>query len=203
MRHPLTTALHAHWNKLRGSRPAPDRAEFDPRDMAGFIANTFIVETEGVAPFRLAGSKLCALFGNELKGRSFLALFDVDDRLALADTMEQARRCTAPLILSVDAETATGHHLPLEFALLPMASNGTVGTRYIGAFGVFGDDFWAGRDTVVSIKLKGMRYLIQTDDAAELDHYVHPLVAVAGVPTTPRPRANGRPFLSVLRGGRA
>ena len=77
-------ALFQYWNRLRHGRPAPKRTEVEPADIKTLLADTFILErdTRSEAVFRLAGTRLCAVFGRELKGFSFPSLWrDKDQRL--------------------------------------------------------------------------------------------------------------------------
>ena len=68
--------LFHYWNRLRDGRPAPKRSEVEPADIKSLLADTFILErdTRGEAVFRLAGTRLCASYGRELKGFSFPSL---------------------------------------------------------------------------------------------------------------------------------
>ena len=70
MKHEKSTSLFQYWNRLRGNRPAPRRTEIEPADIKANLADTFILEqdTRGRPMFRLAGTRLCATFGRELKG---------------------------------------------------------------------------------------------------------------------------------------
>ena len=63
-----TIALFQYWNRLRDGRPAPRRTEVEPADIKTLLADTFILEkdTRGEAVFRLAGTRLCAIYGREL-----------------------------------------------------------------------------------------------------------------------------------------
>ncbi|TIN14099.1 MAG: PAS domain-containing protein, partial [Mesorhizobium sp.] len=76
--------LFHYWNRLRDGRPAPKRSEVEPADIKSLLADTFILEkdTRGEAVFRLAGTRLCAVYGRELKGFSFPSLWrEKDQRL--------------------------------------------------------------------------------------------------------------------------
>ena len=76
--------LFQYWNRLRDGRPAPKRSEVEPADIKSLLADTFILErdTRGQAVFRLAGTRLCAYYGRELKGFSFPSLWrEKDQRL--------------------------------------------------------------------------------------------------------------------------
>src|SRR5262249_22785166 len=77
-------ALFQYWNRLRAGRPAPKRTEIEPADIKSLLADTYILEKDarGEAVFRLAGTRLCATYGRELKGFTFASLWkDKDQRL--------------------------------------------------------------------------------------------------------------------------
>ena len=77
MKHAATRMLFSYWDALRGERAAPDRGEIEPGEIRHILADTFILENEdGPARFRLAGTRLCALFGCELKNAPFSAIWD-------------------------------------------------------------------------------------------------------------------------------
>ena len=69
MKHPSSRDLYAYWNERRGSRLAPERADIEPSAIRQVLGDTFVLAADSVAqhPFRLAGTRLCALFGRELK----------------------------------------------------------------------------------------------------------------------------------------
>ena len=79
-------ALFQYWNRLRDGRPAPKRTEIEPADIKSLLADTFILErdTRGEAVFRLAGTRLCAIYGRELKGFSFPSLWREKDQRLIA-----------------------------------------------------------------------------------------------------------------------
>src|SRR5215470_9638016 len=78
MRHSASRALFAHWNERRGTRAVPERGDIEPAAIRAELGDIFIL---GVDPgedlrFRVAGTRVCALFGRELKGEGFIALWD-------------------------------------------------------------------------------------------------------------------------------
>ena len=74
MKHPSTRELFDYWNARRGRRLAPERDDIEPGHIRRVLADTFIFAfDEGKGhPFRLAGTRVCALFGRELKGEAFM-----------------------------------------------------------------------------------------------------------------------------------
>src|SRR5262249_56608183 len=83
---PMKTAparrMYAYWNERRGTRLAPERGDIEPGAIREILGDSFIVsfEADHDHPFRLAGTRVCALFGHELKGSSFVQLWDLASR---------------------------------------------------------------------------------------------------------------------------
>ena len=77
MKHAASRELYAYWQEKRGTRPAPERTEIEPGAIRGVLADAFILALDRGSghPIRLAGTRLCALFGREIKGESFLDLW--------------------------------------------------------------------------------------------------------------------------------
>src|SRR5690606_30633432 len=79
-------ALFQYRNRLRDELREPNRTEIEPADNTTLLADTFILEkdTRGEAVFRLAGTRLCATYGRELKGFSFPSLWREKDQRLVA-----------------------------------------------------------------------------------------------------------------------
>jgi hypothetical protein len=73
MRNQATRAVFDYWINLKGDRSAPLRTEVDPTALRHLLPHLFIaaVDEEGVLAFRLAGTRICDLFGRELRGTAF------------------------------------------------------------------------------------------------------------------------------------
>jgi hypothetical protein len=138
MDHPNTQALHSYWNDLRRGRDAPYRSEIDPRRIRGALDTMFILETtaEGGLRFRLAGTRLCELTGQELRGRpaEMLMIFGHEREFTLA-----ARRTLEEPgvgVMRVRAEhqrDPSGKSWAGEILLLPMRSEMGDMSRILGA----------------------------------------------------------------------
>ena len=98
MKHAASRELYAYWQEKRGSRPAPERTEIEPGAIRGVLADAFILSLDRTArhPIRLAGTRMCALFGREIKGESFL------------DLWASTNRATMEGLLSILADECTG-----------------------------------------------------------------------------------------------
>ena len=82
MKHASTRALFDYWNTQRGHRAAPERADIDPAAIRHALGDTFMLAADFVDQlrFRLAGTRVCALFGREIKGEGFTALWSEASR---------------------------------------------------------------------------------------------------------------------------
>ena len=186
MDHPNTQALHGYWNELRAGRDAPYRSEIDPRKIRGALETMFILETtpEGGLRFRLAGTRLCELTGEELRGRSAenLMIFGHEREIAslARRTLEEpgvgVMRVRAEHRREPSAESFSG-----EMILLPMRSELGDMTRILGAVNLTE----APRRTLGALDLR-LRCL----GARMLDIDVDPDLALSGAGDMPlRPEA--------------
>ena len=77
MKHPSSREFFAYWDKKRGAARAPDRADIDPAAVRGLLGDIFVLSCEPNLgfPFRVAGTRVCALAGPRPQGQSFAALF--------------------------------------------------------------------------------------------------------------------------------
>ncbi len=124
MKHPSVRAFFAYWDRKRGFAAAPTRADFAPDAVRHLLGDAFVVAGHPAAagyPVRVAGTRLCALFGHDIKGRSFPGLFtpasqpDCEAMLAAAleDTLATVAGASAIL---------PGRTIHLELLLLPFAA---------------------------------------------------------------------------------
>ena len=73
MKHPSSSAYFAYWNEKRAGARAPDRSELEPGAVRDLLGDIFVLsyDPDGGYPFRVAGTRVCALTGSDLKGQSF------------------------------------------------------------------------------------------------------------------------------------
>ena len=68
-------------------RARPDRSEIEPGAVRELLGDIFVLSYDNDAgyPFRVAGTRVCALLGRDLKDASFSALFTPDGRREIED----------------------------------------------------------------------------------------------------------------------
>ena len=97
MKHPSSREFFAYWDEKRGGARAPDRSEIEPGAVRELLGDIFVLSYDGAAgyPFRVAGTRVCALLGRDLKDQSFSALFAPDGRREIEDIIAVGRRGNA------------------------------------------------------------------------------------------------------------
>lgn len=160
MRHPSTKQLFEYWNLRRGDRAAPDRADIDPGAIRGILADTFILALDQAAghPFRIAGTRICAAFGRELKGESFLNLWDASSRGLVRDLTKIVGNEILGALANVRGTSNEGTH-ESELLLLPITYRGFPRARILGALTPRDPAHWVDGQTLTALSLGGFRYL--------------------------------------------
>jgi len=193
MKQASSRELFSYWVARRGTRVAPERGEIEPSAIRKALGDVFILEFDRVAghPFRLGGTRVCALFGRELKNERFIDLWEAGSRAALADLVDGIADEATGVVASASGRTAEGWTQDLELVLLPLAQRGDTHQRVIGALAPLSVPPWLGSATLGALALGNIRYL---DPAREA-----PTAArlVAGNLTAAR-----RATFTVLEGGR-
>ena len=113
------------------------------------LGDTFVLELDRHRryPFRLAGTRLCALFGRELKGESFIGLWQQPGQTAHARADRRRDEEKTGVVASVTGATADDRLLPvnLEMLLLPLAHSSRNEARVVGALAPLADALLARR----------------------------------------------------------
>lgn len=183
-----TRKMYTYWNARRGSRLAPERGDIEPGAIREILSDSFIVSFDDTAdhPFRLAGTRVCTLFGHELKGQPFVQLWDLASRNLVRTIAATVADEAGAIVAGVGARTAQGSSADLELLLLPLYHRGRIRHRLLGVLAPITVPYWLGAEQVVTLTLGAVRHLGPT---------VQPLDA-------PRfARDPARPRLTVYEGG--
>ena len=161
MEHASTRSLYRYWNRLRGERPAPERREIEPADISAALSETFILEViDGENfPFRLAGTRICAAFGREMKGENWLdgwAPADRDAQMALLITISQE---AAGAVLPFTGTNERDQDVLFEAIILPLKNRGDGYSRLLGCIAPLERPYWLGLQPVVRRQLSGLHMI--------------------------------------------
>jgi hypothetical protein len=181
MKHPSVRELYHYWNAQRGPRPAPERADIEPGAIRRALADTFILTYDPAAghAFRIAGTRLCAAFGRELRGAAFVNLWDQQSARTINDLIGAVTNESVGAVAGVRGCNADGDVLDFELVLLPLRHDTAADARLLGALAPQDLPYWFGMNPVGKLALGTIRYLGHEDrhgrntqalDAAESDH---------------------------------
>lgn len=134
MRLNTTIQIFEYWNKLRGSEIAPLRSQVEPGDVRQVLSSLFMLEStdSGRVTFRLAGTRICDLFGHDLGGNCLSDLWahgHEDIEKTAIGVMEHG----IPALLNATGYSTAGHRAAFEIILLPLRSNDGECDKLLGA----------------------------------------------------------------------
>ncbi len=170
MKHQATRDLYQYWQKLRGTRPAPERSEIEPADIRHLLGNTFILEVVSRREyrFRLAGTKVCALYGREMKGKDFAEFWDQKDREAVATMLSAITSDAAATVMGLSGRSDHGRDLPMEVIMLPLRQRNEGYTRILGSLSAMDDPFWIGIHPIMKQSISSMRLIWPDENPTRL-----------------------------------
>ncbi len=169
MKHPSARALYAYWDRLRKGRAAPERAEIDPADIGRLLGDIFLLENSESPrqAVRLAGTRLCALIGHEMRGRSFGAFFAADDRATLFGLLEGVADGQLPAVASLIGETDDDRTVELEMLLLPLRHRGRTHARMLGSIVPLDVPYWTGTAPLARLRIRTLRMIHPVESEAD------------------------------------
>jgi hypothetical protein len=157
MKHPSTREFFAYWDHKRGDARAPDRSDIEPGAVRELLGDTFVLsyDSEAGYPFRVAGTRVCALLGRDLKDMSFSGLFAAESRCEIEDIIGCVAEEMLAAIAGVTATSQAGSLAHLELLLLPFNARPHSPISLTGLLAPFEHDLTTLRD----FRLTSWRYL--------------------------------------------
>ena len=122
MKHPASREFFAYWDGKRGDARAPERSDIEPNAVRERLGDIFVLSCDASYPVRVAGTRVCAMFGRDLKDKSFPALFAAENRAEIEEIVGAVADEMLPAIAGLTATSSRGTLLHLELLLLPFNS---------------------------------------------------------------------------------
>lgn len=201
LKHKTSRELYDYWDRIRGGDPAPRRSDIEPGDIRSILADTFILEAEDrtTSLIRLAGTRMCALYGREIKGQGFFDFWSDDDRPAIATLATAVTEDGAGAVISANLFSSRQRPAHCEFLLLPLRHGGPAYDRVLGSCAAFERPFWFGSEPIIRQRIVSMR-LIWPDSRP---HFMRPFDRRSPPPPhVDGPGLRRRGHLFVLDGGK-
>jgi hypothetical protein len=163
MKHPSNREFFAYWDKKRGDGRAPDRTDIEPGAVRGLLGDIFVLSYDAGAgyPFRVAGTRVCALLGADLKDKSFSGLFEPGSRRDIEEIIAAVAEETLAAVAGLTATTPGGGP-PTHFELLLLPFN-TRAHEPVSLTGLLAP-FEAHQDCLGDFKLTSWRYMAHKPD---------------------------------------
>src|SRR4051812_35922322 len=157
MKHPSSREFFAYWDGKRGSARAPDRSEIEPGALRELLGDIFVLSYDPSAgyPFRVAGTRVCALLGCDQKGSSFSALFKPESRREIEDIIGIVAEEILAAVAGITATAEDGARVQLELLLLPFSNRAHAPLSLTGLLAPFA----AGLGAVRDFELTSWRYI--------------------------------------------
>lgn len=109
-----------YWYSLQKANSAPLRTQLDPTAIRSRLPDLFMLGWRDLdLVFRLAGTRVCELFGEELREQAFHDLWRPRDKDKLIDAALSAMRSELPVACDVSA-IQDSSAIPIEILLLPL-----------------------------------------------------------------------------------
>jgi len=142
---------------------APERGDIEPDAIRHVLGDSFFLAAGNAAnfPFRLAGTRMCALFGRELKSDSFFNLWSQADQAVMRKLMNVIVDEKVGVVAQATGRTTIGSPLVvnLELLMLPLLQRGPMDARVIGALVPVSVPFWLGARFVGTLELGALRHI--------------------------------------------
>jgi hypothetical protein len=177
MKHVASQELYAYWQDRRGTRPAPERADIAPGPIRHLLSDVFILALDRGAghPFRLAGTRVCAVFGRELKGERFIELWDAASQPIVSDLLAIVAGEQVGTVAGVAGQMTNGDAIELELLLLPLAATRPNLARTIGVLVPLETPDWLGVTAIDALTLGTRRHVGASIEEHRLPRLVRPL----------------------------
>ena len=157
MKHPSNREFFAYWDAMRGAARAPERSEIEPGAVRELLGDIFVLSYDTTAgyPFRVAGTRVSALLGRDLKDRSFSALFAPEGRREIEDIVTVVAEEMLAAVAGITATSQDGSVAHLELLLLPFNTRAHTPLSLTGLLAPFESQ----RSQLKDFKLTSWRYL--------------------------------------------
>ena len=135
MRSKATQAVYSYYQEVRADRLAPLRSEINPAGLKAYLPDLFFLhrEEDGLFRFRLAGTRMCTILGQELRGLTLTSVIEprAAHRMDLAAGALLASK--TPILCDATATDSYGQTIGLEWLMMPLYSNDGTCDRIFGS----------------------------------------------------------------------
>lgn len=145
---PAAQFLSTTWHALRVNHDLPPRRYFTPRLMAAYLPDIFILHHRGKSgiQFRLAGTRLCARHGQELRHKLFSDLWPTNHQVNTEEMLHSIANHNIALCAHLSGISHMQRQNDFELIILPVQHYEEI--QWIGAVIAHHDSYWLEADPI-------------------------------------------------------
>lgn len=188
--HPGSRALFRYWEAVRGEMSAPPRDWLDLQKIRMLVPHLFMIERRPgqIYAWRLAGTRVCQLWGKELTGRPAFAEGDRFERESISRLLDGVVDAHQPFVLRFRLHSDAGPSVAAELVGTPLRARQGNATYVFGVIMPFREVIRSQHDQVTSFELSTARTI-----------WTEP---VPGADRSASSRSNSQQAFQVINGGR-
>ena len=170
LRHPGSRALFRYWESIRGERSVAERADLDLKKIRSLVPWLCILERNPVRQayrWRLAGTGVCRIWGQELTGGELLDGWQPEDRANLASVFDRVVGLLQPCVTRLKAVSMDDEAVEVEMLGLPIRASTGSTVQILGSVLPFQESSWLGQVPLASLTLTSVK-VIWTEPVPEI-----------------------------------
>lgn len=193
---PVAQFLSTTWHALRENDEIPLRRHFTPRLMADYLPDIFVLHHKSAKgiQFRLAGTRLCARHGQELRHQSFSSLWPENHQVEMEEMLHSVADNNKPLCAQLSGISYMQRVNEFELILIPILHQDE--TQWLGAIATQQEPYWLIADPIHYYHLK-KSFLITHDNLQATKMQVN-AAKYASISKSPRKK----PAFRIIQGGK-
>lgn len=132
---PALFGILDYWNRKRGAREMPARADIDPLDLRRQLGNLIIIDVEHQPTrlrYRLIGTRITELMGRDSTGKYYDEIYDAELLNSIYRSFEWLFANRRPLRTHGEAFYPDKNFYSYETLNLPLSSDGLVIDKVLG-----------------------------------------------------------------------
>lgn len=159
MLHPGSRALFRYWETIRGEMSAPSRDWLDLKKIRSLVPFLFMIERKPGKTYawRLAGTRVCELWGTELTGKPALAMGERFERETVIRHLDGVIDEHQPFVMRFRLNSALGMSVAAELVGLPLRARHDEATYAFGVIMPFREVSRPRHDEVTGFELSAAR----------------------------------------------
>jgi hypothetical protein len=162
MLHPGSRQLFRYWETLRAEKAYPRREDVDFEAIKAVMPDLVIIERDHLRNsfrYRLAGSRVCALFGANLTGSDVFANWDHFETDVIRRHLEIALSRFQPAVVRMRLTTDRDQQLAAELVVLPVQMQNSNRVQLIGGMFPFRPAAGVGHTVITARELVSARVI--------------------------------------------